>query len=77
MNYFETDLVAMAAEEASRLYEKFFHHYHPWSVDIDTAGVPFEDEERFCRLVEEEIAAKGEKIRRNGRYFKIDKYQAH
>ena len=78
MDYVQTtDLVAMAAEEASRLYETCFHHYHPWSVDIDTTGVPYDKVETFCRLVEEELALRGEKIRRDGRYFKIDKYQAH
>lgn len=71
------DLVALAAEEASRLYEANFHHYHPYTVVIETDGVPFDRVEYFCSLVEEELALKGEKIRRDGRYFKIEKYQAH
>ena len=59
---------------------KFFicdHHYHPYTVEIETNGVPYDKEEYFCRLVEEELQKKGEKISRDGRYFKIDRYQAH
>lgn len=72
-----TDLVALAAEEARRLYEANFHHYHPYTVEIETDGVPYDKVEYFCRLVEEELLTKGEKIRRDGRYFKIDRYQSH
>ena len=73
----QLDLSALAYDEAGRLYENFFHHYYPFTVEIETTGVPYDREEAFCRLVEYELALKGEKIRRNGRYFKIDKYQAH
>lgn len=71
------DLVALASEEANRLYETYFHHHHPYSVEIETYGVPTGREDYFYRLVEEELLNKGEKIRRNGQYFKIDRYQAH
>ena len=76
-NHPSMDLVALAAEEASRLYEVNFHHYHPYTVEIETDGVSYDKVETFCRLVEEELLAKGEKIRREGRYFKIDRYQSH
>ena len=76
-NSHETDLVALAAEEAIRLYEVYFHHHHPYTVEIETDGVPSDRIDYFCRLVEEELELKGEKIRRDGRYFKIAKYQAH
>lgn len=73
----QLDLSALAYDEAGRLYENFFHYHNPFTIEIDTTGVPYYLEEAFCRLVEDELALKGEKIRRNGRYFKIDKYQAH
>ena len=76
-NHDSMDLVALAAEEARRLYEANFHHHHPYTVEIETDGVPEDRTEYFCRLVEEELLAKGEKIRREGQYFKIDRYQSH
>ena len=72
----EIDLVAVAAEEAARLYEVNFHHYHPYTVEIETAGIPEHRREYFCRLVEDELALKGETILRDGRYFKIARYQS-
>lgn len=71
----EAELEARASEEARRLYEQEFHYYNPYSREIDIKGIPCALEDKFCRMVEEELELKGEKIHRNGKYFKIDRYQ--
>lgn len=68
-------LEAEASEEARRLYEEEFHYYNPYTREIDTRGIPYSQEEWFCQMVEDELHLKGEKIHRDGRYFKIDRYQ--
>ncbi len=70
------ELQAIASEEARRLYEKEFSYFNPYTREIDTEGIPYTQKEAFCRMVEEELLQKGEKIRRQGQYFKIDKYQS-
>ncbi len=70
------ELEAMAAEEARRLYEVEFSFYNPYTRFICTDGIPADQEETFCRLVEEELLLKGEKIHRSGAMFKICEYQA-
>lgn len=69
------ELEAEASEEARRLYEEEFHYYNPYTREIDTSGISSQQEERFCQMVEDELRRKGEKIHRNGRYFKIARYQ--
>lgn len=70
-----THLEALASEEARRLYEEEFSYYNPYTREIFTDGVSFDEEEAFCRMVEQELANRGEKIERQGRYFKISRYQ--
>lgn len=67
---------AMAAEEARYLYETEFSHENPYTRFINDDSVPISQRELFCRLVEEELAMKGEKIHRDGNMFKICRYQA-
>ncbi|MCI9087634.1 MAG: hypothetical protein HFJ32_03660 [Clostridia bacterium] len=69
------ELEVEASEEARRLYEREFHYNNPYSREIETNGIPYSQEEQFCQMVEDELRLKGEKIHRNGRYFKIDRYQ--
>ncbi len=69
------ELEAMAAEEARRLYETEFSFNNPYTRTIETAGVPEDQKEAFCKFVEEELAWRGEKINRKGEYFKIERYQ--
>lgn len=70
-----TDLHALAYEEAQRLLEKCFSFHNPYTCIIDAQGISFELREDFYRLVEEELLAKGEKIIREGEYFKIQRFQ--
>lgn len=69
------DIIAKAYDEAQRLIEKCFSFHNPYSCVIEDDGIPFNQKERFYRLVEEELLEKGEKITRNGQFFKIDRYQ--
>ena len=68
-------LEALAYEEAQRLLEKCFSFYNPYSCEIDAEGIPFEEREKFYRLVEEELARRGEQISRRSQFFKIMRYQ--
>ena len=68
-------LTALASEEARRLIEKEFSYHNPYSVVIEDEGIPYTQRERYYALVEEELLMKGEKITRNGQFFKIDRYQ--
>lgn len=69
------ELEVLADEEARRLYEVEFSHHNPYTREIETSGIPYPQEEEFCQLVEQELLRKGEKIHRNGRYFKIARDQ--
>ena len=69
------ELTAMASEEARRLYEKEFSYFNPYTREIDAEGIPFSQREAFYQMVEEELLEKGEKIRRQGQYFEIERYQ--
>ena len=70
------DLTAKAYEEAQRLLEKCFSYHNPSMCEIYVEDVPFEEREKFCSLVEDELLVKGEKITRFGSYFKIPRYQS-
>ena len=69
------DIRALAYEEAQRLLETVFSYHNPYACIIEVGGIPFEKQETFCQMVEEELLAKGERITRSGAYFKIDRYQ--
>lgn len=69
------ELEARAYDEAQRLLERDFSFYNPYTCIIEADEIPFGDRDRFYGLVEIELAAKGEKISRDGQYFKISKYQ--
>jgi len=69
------DMTALAYEEAQRLLETCFSCYYPYTCVIEDNGIPFEEREHFYGQVEEELLLKGEQITRQGKYFKIDKYQ--
>ena len=69
------EIEARACEEAVRLYENEFHYYNPYTREINAEGIPYSKQEMYFRLVEEELLAKGEKILRQGAYFKIARYQ--
>ena len=69
------DIRALAYEEAQRLLETCFTFYNPYTCIIETAGIPFEKQEEFYRMVEEELLERGENIRREGQYFKILRFQ--
>ena len=68
-------MTAMAYEEAQRLLEKSFSFHNPYTCEIEAEGIPFNQREEFYKLVEEELLERGEKISRQGEFFKIDKYQ--
>lgn len=68
---------ALAYDEAQRLLETSFNFYNPYTCIIETEGIPFNEKELFCKMVEQELALRGEKINRRGEYFKITKYQKH
>lgn len=68
-------LEAEASEEARRLYEREFSFFNPYTREIETEGISHSKEEAFCQMVEDELRRRGEKILRNGRYFKISRYQ--
>lgn len=70
-----SELQAMASEEARRLYEKEFSCFNPYTREIDAEGIPFTQRETFYRMVEDELREKGEEIQRQGPYFKIARYQ--
>ena len=71
------NIKALAYEEVQRLLEKCFSFHNPYTciIETDIYGIPFNQKEEFCRLVEKELLEKGEKISREGEYFKIDKFQ--
>lgn len=69
------DIRELAYEEAQRLLETCFSFYNPYTCIIEAEGVEYDEREDFYRLVEEELLCKGERIRREGQYFKISKYQ--
>lgn len=72
------ELEALAYDEAVRLKEKWFNHYHPYTCWIEIPkDVSFVDEDYFCRLVESELEIMGEKITRDGKFFKINRFQCH
>lgn len=71
-----SELSALAYDEATRLVEEYFSHHHPYTCWMEIpAEVSYAEEEFFCSLVESELRARGEKITRDGKYFKIDKFQ--
>ncbi len=70
------ELEALAYDEALRLMEVYFTHVHPYTCWIDIpADVSYNEVDFFCRLVEDELLLKGEKITRNGKFFKINRFQ--
>ena len=69
------ELEALAYDEAIRILEKYFSYYNPYTNIIEVGNVPYNYQERFCQMVEYELKLKGEDIKRDGRYFKILKYQ--
>lgn len=70
-----TCLEAEADEEARRLFEIISYYSDPGMMEIDTRGVGYWQEEQFCQMVEAELLKRGERIRRNGRYFTSARYQ--
>ena len=72
-----SDIRALSYEETQRLLETCFTFYNPYTCIIEAEGIPFENQEQFYRMVEEELLAKGEKIRREGPYFKILRFQSN
>lgn len=73
----DIDLEALAYEEAQRLMEKEFTFHNPYSRIIECDDIPYDQEEKFCQMVEDELALRGETIARQGKYFKICRYQRH
>ena len=71
----DKDITALAYEEAQRLLEACFSFDNPYTCMIESSGVPFEQQEDFYQMVEEELLERGEKIRREGSYFKILRFQ--
>jgi len=69
------ELMAIASEEARRLYEKEFSYFNPYTREIEDEGIPAALCPLYYQMVEEELRLKGEAITRHGKYFKIDKYQ--
>ena len=70
------ELEALAYDEALCLLETSFSFDNPYTCVIDLPPeISFNDESAFYRQVEEELAAKGEKIAREGEFFKILRYQ--
>lgn len=69
------DIKALAYEEAQRLLETSFSFFNPYTCIIEADGIPFGEQEEFFRLVEKELLEKGLKIKREGQYFKIVKFQ--
>lgn len=71
-------LVALAYDEAARLKEDCFNHYHPYTCWIEIpAGVSYADEDLFYSMVEDELKIMGEEITRDGKFFKINRFQSH
>lgn len=68
------NLEVKADEEARRLFERILYYSDPGLLEIDTRGVDYWQEERFCQMVEAELRRKGEEIQRNGKYFTSSKY---
>jgi len=68
------ELTAKAYDEAQRLLEKCFSYDNPYTCVIDAEEIPFEQREKFYRMVEEELLEKGEHINRKGEFFKIVRY---
>lgn len=72
------ELEALAYDEAMRLKETYFGHHHPYTCWMEIpADVSFIDEDEFCMLVQLELERSGEKITRDGRFFKINRFQHH
>lgn len=72
------ELEALAYDEAIRLKETYFDHHHPYTCWMEIpAEVSFVDEDEFYWLVQVELERQGEKITRNGKFFKIDRFQNH
>ena len=69
------NISVLAYEEAQRLLEKCFSFYNPYTCIIEAEGIPYESQEKFYQMVENELLEKGEKIKREGPYFKIVKFQ--
>ena len=69
------NILALAYEEAQRLLEKYFTFHNPYACMIEAEGVPFEQQENFYQMVEDELLKKGERIKRDGPYFKIVRFQ--
>ena len=68
-------LEALSYEEAQRILEVYFSHFHPYTCTIETSGISSEYETAYFQLVEKELLLRGEKIYRDGAYFKILKDQ--
>lgn len=71
----KSEIEALAYEEAQRIIEEEFSYHNPYTRIIECGDVPFNEEEKFCKMVEDELKLKGESITRDGKYFKICRYQ--
>ena len=71
----DMDIESLAYEEAQRIMEECFSFYNPYTCIIEVEEIPFEQREHFCQLVEDELFERGERIKRDGPYFKIIKFQ--
>ncbi len=71
----KSELEALAYDEAQRLLEKEFTYHNPYSRIIECDQIPYNQQDEFCQMVEEELKLKGETITRDGKFFKIDKFQ--
>ena len=74
-NPMDMDIESLAYEEAQRIMEECFSFYNPYTCIIEVEEIPFEQREHFCQLVEDELLERGERIKRDGPYFKILKFQ--
>ena len=68
------EIEAKAYEEAQRLLETSFSFDNPYTCEIDDSEIPFSDRDFFYAEVEKVLSDKGEEIKREGRYFKICRY---
>lgn len=70
-----SELEALAYEEAQRIIAEECSYYNPYTRIIECGDVPYSEEEQFCGMVEKELKLKGESIKRDGKYFKICRFQ--
>lgn len=71
----KSELEALAYDEAQRLLEKEFTYHNPYTRIIECDEIPYNQQSEFCQIVEKELELKGEKITRDGKFFKINKFQ--